>query len=253
MEHSFIFWCLAVLASIFVGMGKGGLPVIAALAVPSMSLLISPIAAAGLLLPVYIVSDIFALSAYRRDFDKSVLKISVIGMTVGVVIGGLTAHIVIDWIVTTLIGLISFLFALQQIFKHSRDKAVNKIDSKKGYFWCMVSGFTSFISHTGGPPWQIFVLPIGLKKSVFVGTSVIAFSYCNLIKLIPYIWLGQLNFNSFKMSLLLMLPASIAVFAGVRIVKVIPEPLFFKIVVWALLLISIKLIADGIRVPLGLR
>jgi hypothetical protein len=50
-----------------------------------------------------------------------------------------------------------------------------------------------------------------------------------------------------------MLPASIAVFAGVRIVKVIPEPLFFKIVVWALLLISIKLIADGIRVPLGLR
>ena len=101
MEHSFIFWCLAVLASIFVGMGKGGLPVIAALAVPSMSLLISPIAAAGLLLPVYIVSDIFALSAYRRDFDKSVLKISVIGMTVGVVIGGLTAHIVIDWIVTT--------------------------------------------------------------------------------------------------------------------------------------------------------
>ena len=49
-----------------------------------------------------------------------------------------------------------------------------------------------------------------------------------------------------------MLPASIAVFAGVRIVKIIPEPLFFKIVVWALLLISIKLIADGIRVPLGL-
>jgi uncharacterized membrane protein YfcA len=251
MENSFIFWCLAVLASVFVGMGKGGLPAIAALAVPSMSLFISPIAAAGLLLPVYIVSDIFALSAYRRDFDKSVLKISIIGMTIGVVLGGLTAHIIIDWIVTALIGLISFLFALQQIFNQSRDKISHKINNKRGYFWCTVSGFTSFISHTGGPPWQIFVLPIGLKKSIFVGTSVIAFSYCNLIKLIPYIWLGQLNITSFKMSLLLMLPASLAVFAGVKIVKIIPEPLFFKIIVWALLLISIKLMADGIRVPLG--
>ena len=252
MENSLIFWCLAVLASVFVGMGKGGLPVIAALAVPSMSLFMSPIAAAGLLLPVYIVSDIFALSAYRRDFDKSVLKIGIIGMTIGVVLGGLTAHIIIDWIVTALIGLISFLFALQQIFNQSRDKISHKISNKRGYFWCTVAGFTSFISHTGGPPWQIFVLPIGLKKSIFVGTSVIAFSYCNLIKLIPYIWLGQLNFTSFKMSLLLMVPASLAVFAGVKIVKIIPEPLFFKIIVWALLLISIKLMADGIRVPLGL-
>lgn len=252
MENSLIFWCLAVLASVFVGMGKGGLPVIAALAVPSMSLFMSPIAAAGLLLPVYIVSDVFALSAYRRDFDKSVLKIGIIGMTIGVVLGGLTAHIIIDWIVTALIGLISFLFALQQIFNQSRDKISHKINNKRGYFWCTVAGFTSFISHTGGPPWQIFVLPIGLKKSIFVGTSVIAFSYCNLIKLIPYIWLGQLNFTSFKMSLLLMVPASLAVFAGVKIVKIIPEPLFFKIIVWALLLISIKLMADGIRVPLGL-
>ena len=62
----------------------------------------------------------------------------------------------------------------------------------------------------------------------------------------------QLNFSSFKMSLFLMLPASLAVFVGVRIVKIIPEALFFKIVVWALMLISIKLMVDGFRVPLGL-
>ena len=253
MEYSIAFWCLAVLSSIFVGMGKGGLPVIAALAVPSLSLYISPIAAAGLLLPVYIVSDIFALSAYRRHYDKNVLKISVIGMTLGVIIGGLTAHIVIEWVVTALIGVISFFFALQQIFGQSAEKIPEReINGKSGYFWCTVSGFTSFISHTGGPPWQIFVFPLGLKKSIFVGTSVIAFSYVNLIKLIPYIWLDQLNFSSFKMSLFLMLPASLAVFVGVRIVKIIPEALFFKIVVWALMLISIKLMADGFRVPLGL-
>jgi len=85
-----------------------------------------------------------------------------------------------------------------------------------------------------------------LQKSVFVGTSVIAFSYCNAIKLIPYIWLGQVNMQSSFVSLFLMLPAALAVYLGVFWVKKIPEALFFKLVTWALMIISIKLILDGL-------
>jgi uncharacterized membrane protein YfcA len=69
------FWPLMTIAAIFVGMGKGGLPVVASLAVPSLSLIMSPVTAAGLLLPIYIVSDIFAIRAYRRDYDWQVLKV----------------------------------------------------------------------------------------------------------------------------------------------------------------------------------
>ena len=64
MYDDLTFWIIAIFAAITVGLGKGGLPVIASLAVPSLSLFMSPIAAAGLLLPVYIVSDIFALIFY---------------------------------------------------------------------------------------------------------------------------------------------------------------------------------------------
>lgn len=252
MENSPLFWFLATLSAIFVGMGKGGLPVIATLAVPSLSLMISPIAAAGLLLPVYIVSDIFALGAYRRDFDKEVLKVGVIGMTIGVLIGGLTAHLVIDWVVIFLIGAMGGLFSIKQISMQSpKIKTPINIHYRKGYLWCTVAGFTSFISHIGGPPWQIFTLPIGLPKSVFVGTSVIAFSYCNLIKLVPYVLLGQLNLESVRIALILIFPASIAVFVGVKAVQLIPEQLFFKIINWALMGISIKLIWDGLSVPFG--
>ncbi|MEL0128770.1 MAG: sulfite exporter TauE/SafE family protein [Paracoccaceae bacterium] len=251
--ETYIYWFLITLAAVFVGMGKGGLPVIATLGVPSLSLIMSPITAAGLLLPVYIVSDIFALSAYRRDFSWPVLKIGMVGMTFGVVIGGLTASYVIEWVVTLLIGLMGFLFALDQLLKKrkSLQKKNAQINSTKGYFWCTIAGFTSFISHTGGPPWQIFTIPLGLAKSVFVGTSVILFSYCNVIKLIPYIWLGQIDTSSFKISLVMMIPATIAVYIGVNLVKLIPEATFFKIVTWALFSISIKLIWDGIRIPLG--
>ena len=91
--ETLIYWVLITLAAIFVGMGKGGLPVIATLGVPSLSLIMSPITAAGLLLPVYIVSDIFALSAYRRDYNWPVLRIGLIGMTIGVIIGGRLGYV----------------------------------------------------------------------------------------------------------------------------------------------------------------
>ena len=127
--ETYIYWFLITLAAVFVGMGKGGLPVIATLGVPSLSLIMSPITAAGLLLPVYIVSDIFALSAYRRDFSWPVLKIGMVGMTLGVVVGGLTASYVIEWVVTLLIGLMGFLFALstpQKTKITEKEKCSNK-------------------------------------------------------------------------------------------------------------------------------
>ena len=248
MQSEFLFWSAALFSAIFVGLGKGGLPVVASLAVPSLSLVMSPIAAAGLLLPVYVVSDIFALFAYRRDYEPQVLKIGLIGMTVGVLIGWATAHLVIEWVVTILIGLMGAIFSVHQILKKLHQTEQNKLIShKKGYFWSTVAGFTSFISHNGGPPWQIFVLPIGLSKSVFVGTSVIAFSYVNAIKLIPYYFLGQMSLGNLKIALYLMVPASIAVYVGFRLVKLIPEQVFFKIVISALFLISFKLIWDGFK------
>ena len=248
MQSEFLFWSAALFSAIFVGLGKGGLPVVASLAVPSLSLVMSPIAAAGLLLPVYVVSDIFALFAYRRDYEPQVLKIGLIGMTVGVLIGWATAHLVIEWVVTILIGFMGAIFSVHQILKKLYQTEQNKLIShKKGYFWSTVAGFTSFISHNGGPPWQIFVLPIGLSKSVFVGTSVIAFSYVNAIKLIPYYFLGQMSLGNLKIALYLMVPASIAVYVGFRLVKLIPEQVFFKIVISALFLISFKLIWDGFK------
>ena len=252
MESNLLFWALATCAAIFVGLGKGGLPVVAGLAVPSLSLLMSPIAAASLLLPVYIVSDVFALRAYRHDYDRQVLKIALVGMTIGVLIGWGSAHIVIEWVITICIGLMGALFALSNILvKKVNRSAKEDINYKKGYFWTMVAGFTSFISHNGGPPWQIFTLPLSLSKSVFVGTSVIAFTYCNAIKLIPYFFLGQINLFSIKITLYLMLPAAIAVLVGVKLVKLIPEALFFKVVTWALLAISVKLIYDGMIMAMG--
>lgn len=242
-----VFWGLAVLAAVLVGMGKGGMPVVGMLSVPVLALVMSPVAAAGLMLPVYVVSDMFGLYAYRHAFDKRVLAIMLPGATLGVAFGYFTATLVSEELVTVLVGLIGVAFALNILLRRNVQVDPRRAEVAPGVFWGAVAGFTSFVSHSGGPPYQVYTLPLGMKKAVFAGTSTIAFAYINAIKLIPYYLLGQINLASLEKALVLMPVAAVSVFAGVRLVKWLPERLFFQLVTWALLLVSVKLVWDGLR------
>ncbi len=243
--EGWVFWLCALAAAMLVGMGKGGMPVVGMLGVPVLSLAISPVTAAGLLLPVYVLSDMFGLYAYRRAFDRRVLAILMVGVTIGVGLGWATASITPEWLVTMLVGMIGAVFAIRLL---TRGGAVEPREARvgPGVFWGTITGFTSFVSHSGAPPFQVYVLPLGLTKMVYAGTNTILFAYLNGIKLVPYWALGQFTPANLKIAALLMPAAAVAVFAGVRLVKILPERLFFQIVTWALLAVSVKLIWDGL-------
>ena len=241
-----LFWGAAVSAAVLVGMGKGGMPVVGMLGVPVLSLAISPVTAAGLLLPVYVLSDMFGLYAYRAAFDRRVLAIMAVGVTVGVGLGWATARITPEWLVTALVGVIGALFALRMLAGRAAEGVQRHAEVVPGVFWGTVTGFTSFVSHSGAPPFQIYVLPLRLPKMVYAGTNTILFAYLNAIKLVPYWALGQFSPQNLKVAAVLMPAAAVAVFAGVRLVRMLPEVLFFRLVTWALLLVSLKLMADGI-------
>ena len=240
------FWLVAIIAAVLTGVAKGGVPIVGALTVPVLSLVISPVAAAGLILPVYVVSDWFGLYAYRKAFDKRVLLITCVAMTIGVGIGWATARLIPESYVTVLVGLISVVFALNQLLRKPVTALSRRAEWGPGLFWGTIAGFTSFVSHNGGPPYQVYTLPLGLKKAVFAGTSTIAFTYINAIKLVPYFFLGQINLDSLEVGLWLAPPAAAAVFFGVWVVKRLPEKLFFQIVTWSLLLIGVELIWKGL-------
>ncbi len=253
------FWVVAVMAAVLTGVGKGGIPIVGALVVPVMSLAISPVMAAGLMLPVYVVSDWFGLYAYRKEFDGRVLVITMIGLTIGVGIGwaiyafvaslgsasGGSQALVDQW-VTLLVGVISVVFAISQLLRRSVLATPRKAEILPGLFWTTIAGITSFVSHTGGPPYQVWTLPLGMKKAVFAGTSTIAFAYINAFKLIPYYLLGQINLVSLETAAVLMPIAAASVFLGVWAVRRLPERLFFTIVTWSLLLIGLELVWKGI-------
>jgi uncharacterized protein len=239
------FWIIAVIAAALVGMSKGGLPVVGMLAVPVLALVMHPVAAAGLLLPVYVVSDMFGLYAYRHAFDRRVLAILAPAATLGVALGWATAAFVPERLVTGLIGVIGVVFALRLILRRGPEAPAKRAEVAPGIFWGTLTGFTSFVSHAGAPPYQVYVLPLRLEKAVFAGTSTVLFAYVNAIKLVPYWALGTLTFRDLKIAAVLMLPAAAAVFAGVWLVKVLPEKLFFQLVTWALLAVSLRLLWEA--------
>ncbi|MBD3802960.1 hypothetical protein BMG00_11700 [Thioclava marina] len=245
LELSVTGWALALLAAVMVGLSKGGIPMAASISVPVLAMVMDPVAAAGLLLPVYIVADMFGLWAYRKAFDRRVLAIMIPATTIGIGIGWATAEIVSERWVTLMVGTIGAVFALNALFRH-RPGARQEAKVAPGLFWGTIAGFTSFVSHSGAPPFQTYTIPLNLPKQVFAGTATVLFSYVNLAKLGPYIALGEVNWDSLGTAMILAVPASGAVFLGVWLVKRMPTEIFYKIVIWALLLISLKLIHQAI-------
>ncbi|WP_421698845.1 sulfite exporter TauE/SafE family protein [Ancylobacter sp.] len=234
----------AGLAAFFVGMSKGGVPMIGSLAVPTLALFMSPVTAAGLLLPVYVISDMFGVWAYRREFSGRNLAILIPAATLGIGIGWATASLVTDAEVMLIVGLIGLAFCLIR-WLGAAGAAARPADVPRGLLWGAVSGFTSFVSHGGGPPYQMYVVPQRLPKMVYAGTTTLTFAAINALKLIPYAALGQLNPANLTVTALLMPVAVAATFAGVWLTRRLPEKLFYRLVMAALFLISLKLVWDG--------
>lgn len=238
------FW-LASLAALLVGLSKGGLPTIGMLAVPVLSLVMSPVKAAVLLLPIYVISDMVSVWLYRKEFSVPNLKILVPASILGVLIGWLTASMTSDSAVKLLIGLIGIGFCLN-IWLRKKPQAPQGVDMKKGIFWGVITGFTSFICHAGAPPFQIFVLPQRLPKVVFAGTATILFTIINLAKVLPYQQLNPYSEADLLTAAWLVPSALIGTLVGAYLTRRMAEIWFFRIVQFGLFAVSIKLIADAL-------
>jgi uncharacterized membrane protein YfcA len=141
---------------------------------------------------------------------------------------------------------IGLAFCLNAWRKRHHPPPPRPADIPRGLFWGAITGFTSFVSHSGGPPYQVYVLPQQLSKLVFAGTTTITFAAINLVKLLPYWQLGQLRLENLRFSLQLMPVAIAGTFAGVWLVRIIPERTYFVLVYSALFALSIKLVVTAV-------
>jgi uncharacterized membrane protein YfcA len=237
---------LASFAAVLIGMSKGGLPLVGMLSVPVLSLVMSPVKAAVLLLPLFVISDAVGVWLYRKNYSWVNLKILVPAGIAGVLMGWMTAAMISELTIKFLIGLVGVGFCLQTWFKRGQSDVPQRASLPKGIFWGSVAGFTSFIAHAGGPPFQIFVLPQKLPKAEFAGTATILFAIINLSKILPYQNLSPYTADDFWKVLVLVPFALLGTFLGAYLTKRIADAWFFRLVQTGLFLLSLKLIWDAV-------
>ncbi|WP_210345787.1 sulfite exporter TauE/SafE family protein [Microvirga soli] len=242
-----LFYAAAIPAVTLLGLAKGGFSGLGMLSLPLMALVVSPVQAAAITLPILIVQDVVSVWAYRYTWDKRNVVILVVGATSGIVTGYLLAAQVSDAAIKLAVGLISIAFAARRLVleRGGREPKATPADVPRGMFWGWVTGFTSMIAHAGGPPFQIYVMPQRLARDVFVGTGAVVFALINWIKVPPYLALGQMTAENMATAGALFPVAIASTWAGVVLVRRVSGQLFYTAVYVLLVFVGAKLVYDG--------
>lgn len=241
------FYLAAIPAVTLLGLAKGGFAGIGTLATPIVALVIPPVQAASIVLPILIVQDLYSIYVYRRHWDAFNLKVLAPGAVIGVFAGYLLASRLPEAAVGLTVGGIALVFGLRQLWLRSSITPTRRPSRAAGWFWGALSGFTSMISHAGSPPYQIYVMPQRLEARVFVGTSVLFFAFVNWMKVIPYLALGQITRGNLATSLVLFPLAIATTWLGVVLVRRFSSERFYVLSYWLMIIVGLKLIFDATR------
>jgi uncharacterized membrane protein YfcA len=247
-----LFYLAAIPAVTFLGLSKGGFAGVGLMATPLLALVLPPLQAAAILLPILLLQDVISVYVYRNDWDPWNIEVMLPGAAVGVGLAWLLAAHVSDAHVRLAVGLIALGFVLNHWL--GRPVAASGHQGvPRGMFWGCLSGFTSMLCQAGGPPFQVYVLPQKLEKLTFVGTMAIFFASINVMKVIPYLALNQFSSAGFATSLALMPLAVATNFLGIWLVRITPTRVFYRISYFLVFLIALALVYTALTEMLGIR
>jgi uncharacterized membrane protein YfcA len=251
MTLEFSFYLIAIPAVILVGLSKGGLGgALALIGVPLMSLVIPPVQAAAIFLPILIVMDLVALWAWRHHNHRETLIKLIPGAMIGLAIGWATASIISTDALKLVLGTVTILFVAKYAFDLYRAKRGIAIkpapqNATKATFWGTLSGYASFVAHAGGPPFSIYALPLQLAPKTYTGMSTRYFAILNAVKVIPYFALGALDTTNLTASATLLPVAMVATMLGAKVIRYIRTDIFYPIMYGMTLLAALKLVWDA--------
>lgn len=240
-----LFYAVGIPAVLLMGVSKSGFGAgFGSLCVPLMAIAVGVPRAAAIFMPVLLLSDVLGLAAFRRDFDRALLRLllpwGLLGIAVGTALFGITPPRVVAGVV----GACTLLFLLQRLLFPPR------ADTPPPPPWlgralAVVAGFTSFVAHAGGPPINAYLIPQRLSPVVFTATLAVLFFVLNLSKWGPYAWLGLIDMRNMLTSLVLLPLVPVGVWVGVRVARRIPQRWFYRFLYLGMLLTGIKLLWDA--------
>ncbi len=227
-----------------IGVAKGGLASAAALAVPFLALFMNPVQAAALVLPVLLVTDVAALWLYRKDWSKRNVAILLPAMLVGIAIATVIVPYTPEPVLLAFTGLVG-LWTVWRRWFGAKVEGVQKAEVVPGLFWGTVTGISTFITHSGAPPTQAYLLPQNLPRLVFAGTMAIAFAIGNFAKIPSYYALGLFEGLDWPLIAGLAAVGIAGTFVGRWLVKVLSDKVYMRVIEVLLLALSAILLTKA--------
>ena len=249
MLWDFSFFAIAGPAVVFAGISKGGFGSGAAFASASiLALVLTPGQALGLMLPLLMLMDVATLRPYWGKWHWPSARLLIIGAVPGVILGAFVYRVANDDVIRFLIGAMSVLFVVWQIGRARGwiKLSEHALPKSAGLVAGAGAGFTSFVSHAGGPPAAIYMLSLKLTKTQFQANTVVVFWVVNTLKALSYGMLGIFTFDLLLVDLALAPFALLGAWIGVKAHYLVPENLFFGITYVLLAVTGTKLIFDAL-------
>ena len=225
-----------------IGIAKGGLATAAALAVPFLSIFMNPVQAAALVLPVLIVTDAAALWLYRKDWSKRNTAILLPAMFAGIALATVIVPFTPEPVLLAFTGLVGLWAVWRRWFGKQPDQQQQKAEVLPGLFWGGVAGVTTFITHSGAPPTQAYLLPQNLPRMAFAGTMAITFALANFAKIPSYYALGFFEGLDWTLIGGLAVVGILGTVIGRWLVKRLNDQTYMRVIEVLLLMLSVILL-----------
>lgn len=213
--------------------------------IPLLSIVMDPVTAGGLLAPLFIAMDLFALLYWKPStWSKPDLRLLLPGLVAGIGFGYLLFRfldhraIAILMAVTTLIFVGMWLFAGGDLMARPRS-------TSKAITAGVASGITTMVAHSGGPPLAMYLLPLGLSKEIYAGTTSLFFTVGNATKAVPWLLLMPPTSGIWTLMAICLLAIPGGVWLGWRLHGNLDQRQIYRLCYGLLVVTALKLLWDG--------
>jgi uncharacterized protein len=214
--------------------------------IPLLSIVMDPVTAGGLLAPLFVAMDLFALRYWKPStWSKPDLVLLLPGLLVGIGLGYLLFRVLdhhamaIAMAATTLIYVGLWLLGGGTVTIRPRS-------SPKAIAAGLASGITTMVAHSGGPPLAMYLLPLGLSKEVYAGTTSLFFTVGNATKAVPWLLLVRPADTDWTLMAACLIAIPTGVWLGWRLHGRLDQRQLYRACYGLLVVAALKLLWDGV-------
>ncbi|MET3521834.1 sulfite exporter TauE/SafE family protein [Mesorhizobium abyssinicae] len=236
------------LISFMRGAFGGGFAIIG---IPVVSLVMDPVTAGGLLAPLFVAMDLVALRYWKPStWSRPDLALLLPGLVVGIGLGFSLFGVLDHRAISILMAAITLIF-VGLWFGGGAEVTVRPRSTPKAIAAGFTSGVTTMVAHSGGPPLAIYLLPLGLSKQMYAGTTSLFFTVGNAIKAAPWLFLAKPAANVWTLMAICLLAIPAGVWLGWRFHGKLGQRQLYRACYSLLVVTALKLLWDGVSGFLG--